>query len=69
MSTAGTQSRDALVMQSSETSRQLRGSAHASVERNGETAAMFMHNKRLIYTVRVGASDPKLANLILEHWR
>jgi len=24
---------------------------------------MFMHNKRVMYTVRVGAPDPKLANL------
>jgi Mn-containing catalase len=24
---------------------------------------MFMHNKRLVYTVRVGAPDPILANL------
>jgi Mn-containing catalase len=30
--------------------------------------AMFMHNKRLMYTVRVGAPDPKLANLILEQF-
>ena len=29
---------------------------------------MFMHNKRLMYTVRVGAPDPKLANLILEQF-
>src|SRR3954453_16253841 len=27
---------------------------------------VFMHNKRLMYTVRVGAPDPRLANLILE---
>src|SRR4051794_16857125 len=27
-----------------------------------------MHNKRLMYTVRVGAPDPKLANLILEQF-
>ena len=29
---------------------------------------MFMHNKRLMYTVRVGAPDPKLGNLILEQF-
>ncbi len=29
---------------------------------------MFMHNKRLMYTVRVGDPDPKLANLILEQF-
>jgi Mn-containing catalase len=29
---------------------------------------MFMHNKRLMYTVRVGAPDPRLANLILEQF-
>jgi Mn-containing catalase len=29
---------------------------------------VFMHNKRLMYTVRVGAPDPKLANLILEQF-
>jgi len=29
---------------------------------------MFMHNKRLQYTVRVGASDPGLANLLLEQF-
>jgi Mn-containing catalase len=29
---------------------------------------VFMHNKRLMYTVRVGASDPRLANLILEQF-
>jgi len=29
---------------------------------------MFMHNKRLMYTVRVGAPNPKLANLILEQF-
>ncbi len=27
---------------------------------------MFMHNKRLMYTVRVGETDPRMANLILE---
>jgi Mn-containing catalase len=27
-----------------------------------------MHNKRLMYTVRVGAPDPRLANLILEQF-
>src|SRR4051812_2964663 len=27
---------------------------------------MFMHNKRLMYTVRVGSPDPRMANLILE---
>jgi Mn-containing catalase len=32
------------------------------------TCPMFMHNKRLMYTVRVGAPDPKLANLILEQF-
>jgi Mn-containing catalase len=35
---------------------------------NGRHAAVFMHNKRLMYTVRVGAPDPKLANLILEQF-
>ncbi len=29
---------------------------------------MFMHNKRLQYTVRVGATDPGLANLMLEQF-
>jgi Mn-containing catalase len=29
---------------------------------------VFMHNKRLMYTVRVGDPDPKLANLILEQF-
>lgn len=29
---------------------------------------MFMHNKRLMYTVRVGAPDPRTANLILEQF-
>jgi Mn-containing catalase len=29
---------------------------------------MFMHNKRLQYTVRVGACDPGLANLMLEQF-
>jgi Mn-containing catalase len=29
---------------------------------------MFMHNKRLMYTVRVSGSDPRLANLILEQF-
>jgi len=29
---------------------------------------MFMHNKRLMYTVRVGAPDARLANLILEQF-
>jgi Mn-containing catalase len=29
---------------------------------------MFMHNKRLMYTVRVSAPDPRLANLILEQF-
>ncbi|HVZ10009.1 manganese catalase family protein [Rhodopila sp.] len=29
---------------------------------------MFMHNKRLMYTVRVAAPDPKLADLILEQF-
>jgi Mn-containing catalase len=29
---------------------------------------MFMHNKRLMYTVRVGGSDPKLASLMLEQF-
>ncbi|MFV3075572.1 manganese catalase family protein [Niveispirillum fermenti] len=29
---------------------------------------MFMHNKRLMYTVRVGAPDPKLASLMLEQF-
>lgn len=29
---------------------------------------MFMHNKRLQYTVRVGAPDPALANLMLEQF-
>src|SRR5689334_14843513 len=29
---------------------------------------MFMHNKRLMYTVRVGGPDPRMANLILEQF-
>jgi len=29
---------------------------------------MFVHNKRLQYTVRVGATDPGLANLLLEQF-
>jgi Mn-containing catalase len=29
---------------------------------------MFLHNKRLQYTVRVGATDPGLANLLLEQF-
>ncbi|MBN8875458.1 MAG: manganese catalase family protein [Rhodospirillales bacterium] len=29
---------------------------------------MFMHNKRLMYTVRVGTPDPRMANLILEQF-
>ena len=29
---------------------------------------MFMHNKRLMYTVRVGATDARMANLILEQF-
>jgi Mn-containing catalase len=29
---------------------------------------MFMHNKRLMYTVRVGETNPQLANLILEQF-
>ena len=29
---------------------------------------MFMHNKRLMYTVRVDAPDPRMANLILEQF-
>jgi Mn-containing catalase len=29
---------------------------------------VFVHNKRLMYTVRVSAPDPKLANLILEQF-
>jgi Mn-containing catalase len=29
---------------------------------------VFMHNKRLMYTVRVGAPDPRLANLVLEQF-
>lgn len=29
---------------------------------------MFMHNKRLQYTVRVGSTDPGLANLLLEQF-
>ncbi|MFC0398784.1 manganese catalase family protein [Paraburkholderia rhizosphaerae] len=29
---------------------------------------MFMHNKRLQYTVRVGTTDPGLANLLLEQF-
>jgi Mn-containing catalase len=30
--------------------------------------SMFMHNKRLMYTVRVGETDPKLASLMLEQF-
>jgi Mn-containing catalase len=33
-----------------------------------EGAAMFMHNKRLQYTVRVSESNPGLANLMLEQF-
>src|SRR5579885_3037565 len=29
---------------------------------------MFMHNKRLMYTVRVSEPNPKLANLMLEQF-
>lgn len=29
---------------------------------------MFMHNKRLMYTVRVDQTDPRMANLILEQF-
>ena len=29
---------------------------------------MFMHNKKLMYTVRVGETDPKLASLLLEQF-
>src|SRR3981189_381390 len=29
---------------------------------------MFMHNKRLQYTVRVGETNPALASLLLEHF-
>lgn len=29
---------------------------------------MFMHNKRLMYTVRVGAPDPRMGNLIMEQF-
>ena len=29
---------------------------------------MFMHNKRLMYTVRVAAPDPALASLMLEQF-
>src|SRR5690242_752233 len=29
---------------------------------------MFVHNKRLQYTVRVGSTDPGLANLLLEQF-
>ncbi|HEU5047333.1 MAG TPA: manganese catalase family protein [Rickettsiales bacterium] len=29
---------------------------------------MFMHNKRLMYTVRVDRTDPRMANLILEQF-
>jgi Mn-containing catalase len=29
---------------------------------------MFAHNKRLQYTVRVGSSNPGLANLMLEQF-
>ncbi len=29
---------------------------------------MFMHNKRLMYTVRVSEPDPKLASLMLEQF-
>src|SRR3954463_5577311 len=34
----------------------------------GGITAMFMHNKRLQYTVRVGGTDPGLANLMLEQF-
>ncbi|MFO1243358.1 MAG: manganese catalase family protein [Rickettsiales bacterium] len=29
---------------------------------------MFMHNKRLMYTVRVSETDARMANLILEQF-
>src|ERR1700755_2173988 len=29
---------------------------------------MFMHNKRLMYTVRVGETNPTLANMMLEQF-
>ena len=29
---------------------------------------MFMHNKRLMYTVRVGAPDPRFGNMLLEQF-
>ena len=40
----------------------------AAVDPTARAADVFMHNKRLMYTVRVGAPDPKLANLILEQF-
>lgn len=39
-----------------------------SFQQHGRLAVMFMHNKRLMYTVRVAAPDPKLADLILEQF-
>src|SRR4051812_45871366 len=34
----------------------------------GRNLFMFMHNKRLMYTVRVDHTDPRMANLILEQF-
>jgi Mn-containing catalase len=44
-----------------------RGDARALTQTT-EDLPMFAHNKRLQYTVRVGASNPGLANLMLEQF-
>jgi Mn-containing catalase len=41
---------------------------HGVTLTNGENPHMFMHNKRLQYTVRVSESNPGLANLMLEQF-
>src|SRR3954453_11158920 len=38
------------------------------VPRRSEVLPMFMHNKRLQYTVRVSETNPGLANLMLEQF-
>jgi hypothetical protein len=35
---------------------------------NERKTGMYMHNKRLMYTVRVAEPNPRLANLILEQF-
>jgi len=36
--------------------------------KNGRRSPMFVHNKHLMYTVRVAGPDPKLASLMLEQF-